>query len=303
MTEQVLILYNDSSGSNEGKTIAEHLTRYLKIEQPDWQVVSHVTNADTKPETLRAFAKKHQTTRLVLIGGDGTIHHGIQTFQAKLDRYTVGIIPGGTVNNFARSLNLPIKQEDTFEVIAHGRTKGVDYATINDQDVIISTLTIGLLADTAARVSQKEKQTYGPFAFMKRFMKLLRKKKRYPLTIKMRDQTWEGKTSLVTITMTNSAGGYVHFDESAAVDDGLLHMTILKRINLWQTIRILPKIISGRLDKIEEIDYFSTDEVTITSTKAPVRTRTDGDPTADLPITLKVVKHGIQMLVPHEEHT
>ncbi|MHC9000776.1 diacylglycerol/lipid kinase family protein [Enterococcus bulliens] len=299
--ETVLIIYNDSSGNNEGQNIATSLTNYLQKEQPEWNVWTHVSNADTNPEELRAFATKHDVTRLVFIGGDGTLHHLVNTFRSQMEQYTVGIIPGGTVNNFVRSLNLPLKPQGVFPIIAHGRPKGVDYGVINDKEVIISTLTIGLLADTAARVSQKEKQTYGPLAFMKRFFRLLRKKKRYPLTIETPTKRWAGKSSLVTITMTNSAGGYVHFDESAASDDGQMHITVLKRINLWQTIRILPKVISGKLAEIQEIDYFSTDQVTITSQKNHVRTRTDGDPTDDLPVTIKVVKQGMRVLVASDQ--
>lgn len=298
--ENVLILYNDSSGSNEGETIATKLCTYLKTEQPEWDVWTHVSNAETKADTLRQFAHEHAISRLVFIGGDGTIHHLVNTFRQEMDNYTIGIIPGGTVNNFARSLNLPLKQEAAFEVIAQGRPKGVDYGVINDKDVIISTLTIGLLADTAARVSQKEKQTYGPLAFMKRFFKLLRKKKRYPLVFDSKEKKWSGKSSLVTITMTNSAGGYVHFDESASPDDGQMHITILDRLNFYQTLRLLPKIILGKLSEIESVEYFSTDHVTITSTKKQVRTRTDGDPTDDLPVTLHVVRQGMQVLVKQE---
>ena len=94
---------------------------------------------------------------LVVIGGDGTIHHAVQNFKDTIRDYQIGIIPGGTVNNFARVLSIPLKEEDAFETILAGQTTPVDFGMVN-QDVMISTLTIGLLADTAANVTQQEKQ-------------------------------------------------------------------------------------------------------------------------------------------------
>lgn len=299
--EKVLILFNDSSGKNEGKAIAQQLANSIQTVQSDWKVELQPSNADIKAETIRKKAHDMQATRLVFIGGDGTIHHLVKTFKDELDRYVVGIIPGGTVNNFARSLELPLEQEAAFEVIANGQIKAVDYGLINQEDVIISTLTIGILADTAVRVTQEEKQTYGPFAFAKRFVKLWFRKKRYHLTITTDEQVWKGKVALLTITMTNSAGGYVHFDPNATPDDGEMHVTILEKLSVLQAFRLLPLIILGKVDQIADVVYFSSPTIKIEATERKVETRTDGDPTAHLPVTLEVQKQGMKVLIPEKE--
>lgn len=299
--ERVLILYNDSSGKNEGEGMALRLKEFIVTRQREWVVACQPSNATSSPEHLRKKAEQFQASRLVFIGGDGTIHHLIKTFRNQLEKYVIGIIPGGTVNNFAHSLEIPLTEEEAFAVITTGQKKAVDYALINQEDVIISTLTIGILADTAVRVSQKEKQTFGLFAFMKRFLKLWIKKKRYHLTIQSDDQVWQGKVALLTITMTNSAGGYVHFDESASPDDGQMHVTILEKLSIWQTFRLLPFIVLGDLNKIRDIIYFSSNKLTISATERHVQTRTDGDPTAYLPVDLEVVSKGLTVLIPAKE--
>ena len=100
-------------------------------------------------------AKEHQIDTIAIIGGDGTIHHALQTFVDQLDKLTVAIIPGGTVNNFARMLGIPLKPEEAFETILNGTDRQIDYGLVNDS-MMISTMTIGLLADTAAATSQEE---------------------------------------------------------------------------------------------------------------------------------------------------
>lgn len=169
-----MVLYNETSGSSESKEIAE---RFKKAAEARGEaVILQPSNPDIDPEEMRKNAKENQVGVLVVIGGDGTIHHAVQNFKDTIRDYQIGIIPGGTVNNFARVLSIPLKEEDAFETILAGQTTPVDFGMVN-QDVMISTLTIGLLADTAANVTQQEKQKYGPLAFTKQFFRLLMKKK------------------------------------------------------------------------------------------------------------------------------
>lgn len=175
-----MVLYNETSGSSESKEIAE---RFKKAAEARGEaVILQPSNPDIDPEEMRKNAKENQVGVLVVIGGDGTIHHAVQNFKDTIRDYQIGIIPGGTVNNFARVLSIPLKEEDAFETILAGQTTPVDFGMVN-QDVMISTLTIGLLADTAANVTQQEKQKYGPLAFTKQFFRLLMKKKKYKLKI------------------------------------------------------------------------------------------------------------------------
>lgn len=161
-----MVLYNETSGSSESKEIAE---RFKKAAEARGEaVILQPSNPDIDPEEMRKNAKENQVGVLVVIGGDGTIHHAVQNFKDTIRDYQIGIIPGGTVNNFARVLSIPLKEEDAFETILAGQTTPVDFGMVN-QDVMISTLTIGLLADTAANVTQQEKQKYDPLAFTKQF--------------------------------------------------------------------------------------------------------------------------------------
>ncbi|WP_240816980.1 acylglycerol kinase family protein, partial [Listeria monocytogenes] len=42
----------------------------------------------------RKNAKENQVGVLVVIGGDGTIHHAVQNFKDTIRDYQIGIIPG-----------------------------------------------------------------------------------------------------------------------------------------------------------------------------------------------------------------
>lgn len=294
---KVMILYNDQSGKNSGKELAKELSVFLKKKDNQAQIILQLTSKEVAPETIRINARRHEIDTLIIIGGDGTIHHVLQIFQKKIADYSVGIIPGGTVNNFARALQIPLKPKDAFEVILSGKERKVDYGFVNDT-VIISTMTIGLLADTAVKISQQEKQRFGAFAFLRRFIQLLFKKKQYWLDIKTDNGNWQGKSQLLTVTMTNSAGGFTNFDGNARLDDGLFHMIILPKLNLLKFFVYLPTILRGKVAKIPDIKYLTPSKISISSTKKKVHTRTDGDPTDDLPVEMRVIKHGLRIIVP-----
>ena len=227
MMKKMMVLYNETSGSSESKEIAE---RFKKLQKREGSGYFATFNPDIDPEEMRKNAKENQVGVLVVIGGDGTIHHAVQNFKDTIRDYQIGIIPGGTVNNFARVLSIPLKEEDAFETILAGQTTPVDFGMVN-QDVMISTLTIGLLADTAANVTQQEKQKYGPLAFTKQFFRLLMKRK-IQTKIDGDERRWHGKAQLLTMTMTNSAGGFTNFDANATPDDGEVHIIILPKLVL-----------------------------------------------------------------------
>ena len=296
----IIVLYNDTAGKSEAKKTAQDFERYSKEHQPEATVVLQPSNPDTDPEEVRQTAKENQVDTVVIIGGDGTIHHGIQTFKEQLPDLKIGIIPGGTVNNFAKMLGISVKPEEAFDMILNGTDRGIDYGMVNDQ-VMISTMTIGILADTAAETSQEEKQQYGPLAFMKRFFHYLFKKKQYKLELVSEKRKWQGKAQLLTVIMSNSAGGFTNFDESARPDDGLFHIILLPKLNLLSFIVFLPRIIRGRIAKVPSVEYFTASEITIRAKEKKVQTRTDGDPTDDLPIEMKVIKRGLTMRVPADK--
>ncbi|MBF8808102.1 MAG: YegS/Rv2252/BmrU family lipid kinase [Enterococcus lacertideformus] len=298
--EKLLVFYNQSSGQDEGEKLASWFKEYVKKKRPELTVTMTETGPSVKHETLIKKAEEYKADTLVIIGGDGTIHHIVQAFQGKLDHYKVGLLPGGTVNNLARVLGIPLDKEAATEIILEQQIRKIDYGKVDDE-VIISTLTIGILADTAVWISQKEKQKYGSWIFIKRFFHLLLKKKQYHLDIETEKEHWKGKTQLLTVTMSNSVGGYTNFDDSASPDDGMFHVTIIPSLDIFRFVFYLPRLIKGKIYSVPGINYLTASHINIQARETKVGTRTDGDTTDDLPIELVVVPKGLAIFVPSKD--
>lgn len=298
--EKLLVFYNQSSGQDEGEKLASWFKEYALKKRPELIINLTETGPSIKHETLVKKAEETHADTLIVIGGDGTIHHIVQAFQDKLEHYQVGLLPGGTVNNLARVLGIPLEKEKAADIILEGQIRQIDYGKVNDE-VIISTLTIGILADTAVWISQKEKQKYGSWIFIKRFIKLLLKKRKYHLDIKTEKEHWRGKTQLLTVTMSNSVGGYTNFDDSASPDDGMFHVTIIPSLDIFRFVFYLPRLIKGKIYSVPGINYLTASQINIQAREKSVGTRTDGDTTDNLPIELIVVKKGLSVFAPKEE--
>jgi YegS/Rv2252/BmrU family lipid kinase len=246
--KKILVLYNESSGKDEGKKIAENFLDYAKSRRPELEVKLQPIGPAVSKEYVQQAKEDHVDT-LIIIGGDGTIHHTVKDFEENITKYSIGVIPGGTINNLAKVLKIPLDGQEAFKTILAEKKRFVDYGKMNNE-VIISTLTIGILADTAVKISQQDKQKFGSMIFIHRFTQLLSKQKKYHLQVQTDDGIWEGETQLLAVTMSNSVGGYTNFDDSAAPDDGKFHVTIVPKLNFMRYLFYLHKIICGKFYEI-----------------------------------------------------
>ena len=91
------------------------------------------------PRTIRERAKEFD--RIVLGGGDGTVNLALDAL-LEVDK-PVGLLPLGTANDLARSLEIPRKLERAIEVILDGHLLRVDAARVNDVS-FINAIGVGL---------------------------------------------------------------------------------------------------------------------------------------------------------------
>ena len=77
---------------------------------------------------------------LVAAGGDGTVS-AVAAVAADTDK-TLGVIPGGTLNHFARDVDVPNALDAAVAVLAGGRTRLLDVGVVNDR-IFINNASIG----------------------------------------------------------------------------------------------------------------------------------------------------------------
>lgn len=251
---------------------------------------------------LLAKAASHNGVDIIIpLGGDGTINKVISGVYEGGAHSRIGLIPSGTVNNFAQALDIPLDYQAAIDNIFDGQIKAVDICKVNN-DYMISSLTLGLLADIAANVTSESKRKYGPLAFLKDSLRILRRNRTYSIIINEQNSTYIADLKFLLITMTNTIAGMPSFSPDAAIDDGHFQVYTMKKVSFLKFLRHRNDFYKGDFSRAREIHHFSANELSLepTNPHRPFnpRTRVDGDKSSRLPIRLTVLQKAIQVIVP-----
>lgn len=251
---------------------------------------------------LLAKAASHNGVDIIIpLGGDGTINKVISAVYEGGAHSRIGLIPSGTVNNFAQALDIPLDYQAAIDNIFDGQIKAVDICKVNN-DYMISSLTLGLLADIAANVTSESKRKYGPLAFLKDSLRILRRNRTYSIIINEQNNTYIADLKFLLITMTNTIAGMPSFSPDAAIDDGHFQVYTMKKVSFFKFLRHRNDFYKGDFSRAREIHHFSANELSLEPTNPHrafnPRTRVDGDKSSRLPIRLTVLQKAIQVIVP-----
>lgn len=194
--DKAMIIVNPSSGKEEA---LDHVKRIEEIlEEKGYQTKVVQTEKELDATKYCQDACKDEFRLVVSMGGDGTLHETINGMVDQDHRPLLGIIPLGTVNDFARALDIPLHIEEAIEVLRSDRTKQVDIGKFNE-DYFVNIVAAGAIAEAVYDVSPDLKTKFGPFAYIVEGVKTLTANSSYPLRIDYDNKAWEGEALLFSL--------------------------------------------------------------------------------------------------------
>jgi diacylglycerol kinase family enzyme len=151
-TSRVLpaIIANPTSGSYAHH--ATHLEETVAfLQDHGWNVALKLTEAAGDGRRLAREAVNQQAEVVIAAGGDGTINEVIQELVGT--ETALGVLPIGTVNDWAREIGIPLDVKGARDVLVHGRTRHIDLVCVNEHYFL---LMVGIGLDGA--ITQKVEQ-------------------------------------------------------------------------------------------------------------------------------------------------
>lgn len=232
----------------------------------------------------------------ILIGsGDGTLNALLDTLID--NRLTLGIIPLGTSNNFARNLELPLDLNEACLVIAKGKTQTIDVASVNDVK-FANVLGLGLSVKVNKELPKGAKKFFGRLAYVVYAMKLARQAKPFHVSISAGQEVVRLKTLQVTVCHGRYYGPGITIAEDARLDDGLLNLVAPKIDAWWKGLSLLPALIAGKIaEKKLDVVKLSAPMIRL-ETRRPRKIDADGEIVAKTPATLKIHRQCLKVFVP-----
>lgn len=295
--KQAMIIINPSSGKEEALAYLRDVQEVL--EEQGYQTSVNETAKEYDATAFCISACEDCYDLVVSIGGDGTLHETLNGYMDQAHRPKLGIVPLGTVNDFARALHIPLDPDEAIRTLRSTRLKPIDIGLINDR-IFANVIAVGMLAEVLAEVSSEQKSKLGAFAYYKEGIKRLVNSPSNHLIIEHDDETWVGESPLFVAALTNSVAGFEKMVPSASVDDGLIHCFIIKDINVFNTLTVGTSLLLGNLKDHSDVVYFTAKEVRVRSEES-LSTNIDGEAGPSLPLHLRILSRHIDVIVPEED--
>jgi len=170
-------------------------------------------------------------TFVAAAGGDGTLNEVVRGIvdAGALDGVTVGVVPCGTGNNFARNIGLS-GIEQAFRVFEGGERRRVDLA-VADGRPFMNSCVGGLTAEASAETSPELKRRFGATAYLLSTLRTVRNFDSIRVTVEMYDDrssdpVWTGDA--VGVLIGNGRRFPPSGSEQADMEDGRFDVTLVR---------------------------------------------------------------------------
>jgi len=292
--KKAMVIYNPSSGKEEAH---EYKQRALEVLQSiGYKTVEKETKQINDATEFAILACEEQYDLLVALGGDGTISEVINGLAPQQSRPLFTFVPLGTVNDFARAVGIPLEPSLAIEALKMENIEYVDVGKIGDK-YFINVVAIGDIASNVAETTIEQKTKYGSLAYLISGAKALINHEEVEMVIHHDQGVWRGKTLLVLVALTNSVGGFKNLVNSAKINDGKLHVFVIKQSSIVSLARLGAKLVLGNLGEDEEVESFTTKNLRIEANRE-LFCNVDGEQGSCTPFDIEVYTKYLKMLIP-----
>ena len=196
------------------------------------------------PQDMRVrvaeLARTHE--RLLVAGGDGTVHHAIRGIDGS--DATLGIIPGGTGNDFALALGLPTDPREAIERGLTARPVAVDLGRV-DSIPFAGIAGIGIVADVLTYLDDFSRRYRGNWVYPWAVLRTVATYRAVEVVIESEKDRFSGPTMIALAANAPRFGGGMRAAPEASMHDGLLDVVILRKTSRPTLVRLLPRVYRG----------------------------------------------------------
>ena len=251
-------------------------------------------------ESARPVVEGHRPDSLLVMGGDGMMHLGLNAC-AQTD-VPLGLIPAGSGNDFVRGVGIPTSTAAAVAVIVDGNLDRIDLMEARGElaggarrrfvGSILSTGFDGRVNDRVNRMTWTLGQlsyTWAALAEMSVFEPV-----GYRLTIDgvRRDQT----AMFICVGNAGYFGGGMQGLPRADIRDGMLDIMIVNPVSRLSLLRLLPLMFSGKYASDPAIEQLRAQQVVVDGDGlVPMA---DGEHLGAAPITLRAVPGALRVYLP-----
>jgi YegS/Rv2252/BmrU family lipid kinase len=264
------------------------------------RLAARVTLARSGAEIIEAAQRAVADDCPIVVagGGDGTIN--AVASQLVGTGIAFGVLPLGTLNHFAKDLNIPLDLNDAIANVIAGHAIKVDAGDVNDR-IFLNNSSLGLYPDIV-RDREKQQRRLGRgkwFAFFWATMTTLR---RYPflhVRLSLNNKERRRRTPFVFIGNNEYMMEGFNIGKRECLNGGQLSLYITQRPGRFGLFLLAVRALFGRLREVKDFDALVAKEILIETTHKRIRVATDGEVTVmNTPLHYRILPAALNVIVP-----
>lgn len=297
-TARTLVIVNPAAGRGRGYRAWRSVRTALRASGLAFDEV--VAKRPLHAWELAEQAASEGYDAVVAVGGDGTTHEVVNgLLRGRREKPpALGIIPGGTANDFPRCLGIPKDPSAAAGLLLHGARRRVDVGQVNDR--YYATISgVGFDAEVARQVNQWPRWFGGTVMYVAAILKMLVTYSPVEARVTINGHSQTMRLFLLAAANTNWYGGGMYMAPHASIDDGQLGIVIGGDLGKLETLAVLPKVFSGDHLKHPKVSHTTAYEVHVES-RTPLAIHADGETVGRVPATFRVVPNALEVIVPRK---
>ncbi|KIV56570.1 diacylglycerol/lipid kinase family protein [Aneurinibacillus migulanus] len=287
--EKLLLIYNPIAGQ---ELINRMLSDIVISLQERWDVTIRPTLRQEHAEQI-AYEESGGYNVVVAAGGDGTIHEVVNGLM-RLDRRPVlGILPAGTANDIARTLQIPLDLLEACEFMKQELPQAIDIGRCGTR-YFVNFLGVGLISTVSSEIKNETKTYLKHFTYYLKSLQYLQEDHLFRTMIKTETETIEKEAVMVYVAKGMSLAGIELFTENK-MNSGYLEVIVVENIGLSEIVSVMSSYLRREPFQHKAISRHKASSLTLECNPAQI-IDTDGEENGKTPVDIKLLVGALHVI-------
>ena len=238
----------------------------------------------------------------LIFGGDGTVHrHLSQLHQYKIPTL---VVPTGSGNDFAKALGIrsvDIALRAWRQFCAEGKNvREIDLGVIRaggQETLFCCVAGVGMDAEANARANRMPPWLKSRGGYVLAALQSLIAFKPAEMSIMTEGREIRRSAFFIAVGNALSYGGGMKVTPQATLDDGLLDVCLVSKMNKLKLLCWVPTIFFGQHLRLKQVEYLQATEIGIDAERK-LDLYADGDYAGQTPVEIGLIPRGLRVIVP-----
>lgn len=277
--------------AGRGRVTRHHAEAERYLRELGAEVDVHASTSPADMTQAAAYASRGAFDRVVVCGGDGTLHLSVREFD--LANGTLALIPLGSGDDFAKVLGIPRDLRAACELALRGSAREVDVAVANGIRYL-GVAGLGFDSEVARYANESVKFLRGSLVYLYAILRVLPRFTPHRVTI---DGSRNEEIMFACVGNSRQYGGGIRITPAAKIDDGQLDLCIVHRTSRMQLLKTLPQAYTGGHAKSPFVEMSRGSSFTFVSER-PMDVYADGERITATPVQFGLAGERLKIVAP-----